>query len=100
GLEDQVLVEAVSKAGYDATLHGQEEPSTAEAQATEDGASQTIDEAPGVRELKPRLIVSAILTVPLFLISMFTVFQFPHWGWVAMALSLPVTFWGGWPFHR
>jgi len=100
GLEDQVLVEAVSKAGYDATLHGQDEPSTEEAQATEDGASQTVDEAPGVRELKPRLIVSAILTVPLFLISMFTVFQFPHWGWVAMALSLPVTFWGGWPFHR
>lgn len=99
-LEDQLLVDAVSKAGYDAALHGQEEQPTQE--TTEDGeiAPPKIDDAPGVAELKPRLIVSAILTVPLFLISMFTVFQFPHWGWVAMVLSLPVTFWGGWPFHR
>src|SRR5699024_12057761 len=59
-----------------------------------------IDDAPRANELKSRLIGSAILTVPLFFISMFTAFQFPHWGWVAMWLSLPVTFWGGWPFHR
>ncbi|GAA4476918.1 heavy metal translocating P-type ATPase [Enteractinococcus fodinae] len=97
GLEDQVLVEAVSKAGYDATLPGQQQPTQGEDDELE---SPAVDDAPGAAELKPRLIVSAILTVPLFLISMFTAFQFPHWGWVAMVLSFPVTFWGGWPFHR
>ncbi len=101
GLEDKILVDAVSKAGYDAVIHGQTQPST---QPTDDEATDVEEpvshEAPGAAELKPRLIVSAILTVPLFLISMFTAFQFPHWGWVAMVLALPVTFWGGWPFHR
>lgn len=97
GLEDQVLVEAVSKAGYDATLPGQQQTPDNEDDELE---PPTVDNAPGATELKPRLIVSAILTVPLFLISMFTAFQFPHWGWVAMVLSFPVTFWGGWPFHR
>lgn len=98
GLEDQILVDAVSKAGYDAAVHGQD--NQAAAQPVDETEPPHVDDAPGVAELKPRLIGSIILTVPLFFISMFTVFQFPHWGWVAMLLSLPVTFWGGWPFHR
>ena len=98
-LEDQILVEAVSKAGYDAVVHGKDQQQTVETDDA-DLEESDIDDAPGAAELKPRLIVSAILTVPLFLISMFTAFQFPHWGWAAMVLSLPVTFWGGWPFHR
>jgi Cu+-exporting ATPase len=99
-LDNQVLVDAVSKAGYDAALPGQNDQPDRDTPADDATEAQAADDAPGARELKPRLIVSAILTVPLFLISMFTVFQFPHWGWVAMALSFPVTFWGGWPFHR
>lgn len=101
GLEDQILVDAVSKAGYDAVVHGQDQPAAEDTDSTDHQVAEpAVDDAPGAAELKPRLIVSAILTVPLFLISMFTAFQFPHWGWVAMVLSLPVTFWGGWPFHR
>ena len=50
--------------------------------------------------LRPRLIVAAILTVPVFLISMFPAFQFANWGWVAAALALPVVTWAAWPFHR
>ncbi|HJF15512.1 MAG TPA: heavy metal translocating P-type ATPase [Enteractinococcus helveticum] len=99
GLEDRILIDAVSKAGYDATIHGDEPEQTVE--TTEDEVeAPKVDDAPGAAELKPRLIGSAIATIPLFIISMFSVFQFPHWGWVAMVLSLPVTFWGGWPFHR
>lgn len=51
-------------------------------------------------KLRPRLIVAAILTVPVFLISMFPAFQFANWGWVAGALALPVVTWAAWPFHR
>ena len=100
GIEDQILVDAVSKAGYDAVVHGQDQRSAEHTDVAHEDEEPTVDDAPGAGELKPRLMISAILTVPLFLISMFTAFQFPHWGWVAMALSLPVTFWGGWPFHR
>lgn len=49
--------------------------------------------------IRPRLIGAAILTIPLFLISMFPALQFPHWGWVALVLATPVTFWSAWPFH-
>ena len=51
-------------------------------------------------KLRPRLIVAAILTIPVFLISMFPAFQFAGWGWVAGLLALPVVTWAAWPFHR
>ena len=50
--------------------------------------------------LRPRLILAAILTVPVFLVSMFPSLQFPHWGWVVGILTLPVVTWSAWPFHR
>ncbi|CAN7588830.1 heavy metal translocating P-type ATPase [Arthrobacter sp. LjRoot14] len=51
-------------------------------------------------QLKPRLIVAAVLTVPVFAISMIPAFQFADWGWVAGILALPVVTWAAWPFHR
>ncbi|HEX2247570.1 MAG TPA: heavy metal translocating P-type ATPase, partial [Arthrobacter sp.] len=51
-------------------------------------------------QLRPRLWAATILTVPIFAISMIPGAQFPHWGWVVFALSIPVVFWSAWPFHR
>jgi Cu+-exporting ATPase len=51
-------------------------------------------------QLRPRLIVAAALTVPVFLISMVPALQFANWGWVAGLLALPVVSWAAWPFHR
>jgi len=51
-------------------------------------------------QLRPRLILAAAFTVPVFLISMVPAFQFPQWGWVAAVLALPVVTWSAWPFHR
>ena len=50
--------------------------------------------------LKPRLILAALLTVPVFVISMFPAFQFANWGWVVGIIALPVVSWAAWPFHR
>ena len=55
---------------------------------------------PVASKLRPRLIAAAILTVPVFAISMIPALQFPQWGWVAAALALPVVTWAAWPFHR
>ncbi|MGM9471887.1 heavy metal translocating P-type ATPase [Pseudarthrobacter sp. YS3] len=55
---------------------------------------------PAAARLRPRLIVAAVLTVPVFLVSMMPALQFPNWGWVAGALALPVVSWSAWPFHR
>ncbi|WP_240974719.1 heavy metal translocating P-type ATPase [Arthrobacter sp. SF27] len=51
-------------------------------------------------QLKPRLWAAAILTAPIFAISMIPGAQFPHWGWLVFVLSIPVVFWSAWPFHR
>jgi Cu+-exporting ATPase len=51
-------------------------------------------------KLRPRLVAAAVLTIPVFLMSMFAAFQFANWGWVAGALALPVVTWAAWPFHR
>ena len=71
----------------------------------DDGRSHAPTEAAGTKhnegaDLKRRFIGAAIFTVPLFVISMIPFAQFPHWGWVALALSTPVVFWSAWPFHR
>lgn len=50
-------------------------------------------------DLKRRFIVSAILAVPVMLLSMVPALQFPGWQWVVAALALPVATWGAWPFH-
>lgn len=52
------------------------------------------------RDLGIRLIVAAIFSIPVFIISMVPGAQFPHWGWVAAALTLPVVTWSAWPFHK
>jgi Cu+-exporting ATPase len=57
-------------------------------------------EAGELRDLRPRLWVSAVLTVPLLAISMVPGLQFTGWQWVAWALATPVILWGGWPFHK
>jgi Cu+-exporting ATPase len=50
--------------------------------------------------LRLRLVVAAVLTVPILALSMVPALQFPGWGWAAAALALPVVAWAAWPFHR
>ncbi|MGZ4754454.1 MAG: heavy metal translocating P-type ATPase [Acidimicrobiia bacterium] len=50
--------------------------------------------------IRPRLIVAAVLTVPVLLVSMVPAFMVSGWQWIALVLSTPVIFWAGWPFHR
>ena len=50
--------------------------------------------------LRQRLVVSATLTVPVFLMAMIPALQFRDWQWLSLALAAPVAVWGAWPFHR
>ncbi|WP_146843718.1 heavy metal translocating P-type ATPase [Cellulomonas composti] len=52
------------------------------------------------RDLRRRLAVATVLTVPVVLLSMVPALQFRGWQWVAAALALPVATWAAWPFHR
>ena len=51
-------------------------------------------------ELKRRLIISALLTIPIVALAMIPPLQFNYWQWVSLVLATPVVFWGALPFHR
>ncbi|MDF2825731.1 MAG: carbonate dehydratase, partial [Mycobacterium sp.] len=61
------------------------------------------DDAPAeeVKEvdLRPRLIGSAVLAVPVVVLSMVMAWQFTGWQWLVLALTTPIVAWGGYPFH-
>lgn len=59
-----------------------------------------LQESTELSRLKLRLIVGAVLTLPVLVIAMIPALQFDYWQWVSLVLTLPVVIWSGWPFHR
>jgi Cu+-exporting ATPase len=57
-----------------------------------------------VRMLWKRLLVAALLTVPLgdvaIVLALAPQMRFPGWEWVLIGSALPVVFWCAWPFHK
>ena len=87
------LVRAVESTGYRAEpidhagmVHAQHE----------DHMSHDVPE----EQLRSRLIGSAILGAPVVLVSMVSALQYPGWQWLVLALTAPIVFWGGYPFHK
>ncbi|MFJ8587789.1 heavy metal translocating P-type ATPase [Streptomyces sp. NPDC093595] len=50
--------------------------------------------------LRQRLVVSALLSLPVVLLAMVPSLQFDNWQWLSLTLAAPVVVWGGLPFHR
>ncbi|MEN0134687.1 MAG: heavy metal translocating P-type ATPase [Rhodococcus sp. (in: high G+C Gram-positive bacteria)] len=80
------LVATVEQAGYTARLPEVKPPAPEE----EDPAA----------ELRQRLLVSAVLTVPVIAMAMIPALQFTNWQWLSLTLAAPVVVWGAWPFHK
>jgi len=51
------------------------------------------------RELKQKLWVAGIFTLPVFVLSMFHIFHLEYKNWILLALSLPVVFFSGSEFY-
>ena len=64
-----------------------------------DGADEGAAEE-DLAELGRRLVVAFVLSVPAMLVSMVPALRFGGWEWVVAALTTPVVWWVGWPFHR
>ncbi len=79
------LVEAVEAAGYETALPA---------------AGDERDPQPEGDPLLRRLLICAVLSVPLLPISMIPALQFDNWQWLALNLATPVVLWGAWPLHR
>ncbi|WP_230085381.1 heavy metal translocating P-type ATPase [Arthrobacter sp. AQ5-05] len=109
-MSDQQIIDTVNATGYKATLKKpvfpQHDAGTRAQHDAHQGAAHPGEDMDHMAHgstaatLRPRLILAAILTVPVFLISMFPALQFSQWGWVVGALTLPVVTWSAWPFHR
>ena len=96
-VEPDDLVKAVEAAGYKAQVadHGAmgHEMSDGEPSMGEHDHSNT----PGLTQ---RVVVSAVLTVPVLAMAMIPALQFRNWQWLSLTLAAPVVVWGGWPFHH
>ena len=84
-LTEELIIEAVESAGYGAR------------KVDDEPFDDDLEER--LRHARLRLVVSAVFTVPVVLLSMVPAFMFDGWQWWAMALSAPVVTWGSWPFH-
>jgi Cu2+-exporting ATPase len=53
-----------------------------------------------LKDLRFKLTISAILTLPVFIISMFLGEIIPYTNYVLLILATPVLFWSGWEFFK
>jgi len=53
-----------------------------------------------LKDLRLKLTISAILTLPVFIISMFLGETIPYTNYVLLILATPVLFWSGWEFFK
>jgi len=84
------LIDAVEHTGYRASVIDHSAP------MSHDHMNHDVP----AEQLRPRLIASAVLAVPVVVLSMVMPWQFPGWQWVVLALATPIVFWGGYPFHK
>ncbi|QIX28458.1 copper-translocating P-type ATPase [Nocardioides sp. JQ2195] len=91
------LVAAVEAAGYGATL-----PPPPRSSADDAAPTNAIEEEAerDLRSLRNRLVVSALLSVPVVAMAMVPALQLTNWQWLSLTLAAPVVVWGAFPFHR
>ena len=95
-LGTDALLAAVESAGYSARL-----PEPPRAPGDSDGApGEGLARPDHVTELRDRLLLVTVLTIPVIAMSMVPALQFRAWQWLALALAAPVVLWGAMPFHR
>ncbi len=84
---------AVEAAGYTAAL-----PTPVGAPAGDGDETGQVEDP--TRPLRTRLIVSAVLSLPVLAMAMVPALQFESWQWLSLTLAAPVVVWGALPFHR
>ena len=82
------LIKVVAGAGYRASV-----PSTPAGVAGSDADDPTA-------ALREKLIVCAVLSLPVILLAMVPPLQFNGWQWLSLGLATPVVLWGASGFHR
>ena len=97
GVDETDIIATVEATGYTA------EPVAPPASAANDPVDGDVPagrDDPELASLRQRLVISAVLTVPVVLMAMVPALQFTYWQWASLTLASPVVVWGAWPFHR
>jgi Cu+-exporting ATPase len=92
GVTPERLVAAVEEIGY--TVR------TADAKSTVDELDPEDEHDAELAAARNRVLVVAVLAVPVIAMSMWDRLQFEYWQWACLALCAPVVVWGAFPFHR
>ncbi|MEU8589466.1 heavy metal translocating P-type ATPase [Streptomyces sp. NPDC048664] len=87
GVEE--LLATIERAGFTAAL-----PAPPRKRGPEDGG-----EAEAGTSERDRLLITALLALPVLVLSMVPALQFRDWQWLCFVLAAPVAVWGAWPFH-
>ena len=74
------IAEVITKTGYEALINTEAQTETT--------------------KLKNRVVISAILSSIIAVLSMVPRTQFDYWQWLVFALATPVVFWGALPLHK
>ncbi|MCL6671399.1 MULTISPECIES: heavy metal translocating P-type ATPase [Streptomyces] len=95
GIQVADLIATVVKTGYTA-----EEPPPPQPPAETAAGTVKDAEDPELTAYRERFTVSALLALPVVLLSMIPALQFDNWQWLCLTLAAPVVVWGALPFHR
>ncbi|MGW3100328.1 heavy metal translocating P-type ATPase [Streptomyces sp. NPDC001102] len=95
GIQVADLIATVVKTGYTA-----EEPPPPQPPAETAAGAAKDAEDPELTAYRERFTVSALLALPVVLLSMIPALQFDNWQWLCLTLAAPVVVWGALPFHR
>ncbi|MFJ9726911.1 heavy metal translocating P-type ATPase [Streptomyces sp. NPDC101209] len=95
GIQVADLIATVVKTGYTA-----EEPPPPQPPAEAAPGPAQDAEDPELTAYRERFTVSALLALPVVLLSMIPALQFDNWQWLCLTLAAPVVVWGALPFHR
>ncbi len=94
-LTPEALVTAVEQAGYQASHQAGYRASHGAGHR----AAPPAPEADDARQERERLLITALLAVPVLELSMVPALQFRNWQWLCFVLAAPVAVWSAWPFH-
>jgi Cu+-exporting ATPase len=99
GMSTDELLKAVDAAGYSARLPQLVRPAGSDG-APGEGLVEGAAEPDRITELRNRLLLVTVLTIPVIAMSMITPLQFRAWQWLALTMAAPVVLWGAGPFHK
>ncbi|MEW2415003.1 heavy metal translocating P-type ATPase [Streptomyces sp. NPDC046866] len=100
GVEVADLIATVVKTGYTAEEPPPPQPEPQLAPPAGAPAAPEPVRDPETAALRQRLLVSAVLALPVVLLAMVPALQFDNWQWLSLTLAAPVAVWGALPFHR